>query len=98
MVQLAFPDAGGGANPPSLIDAQQNFVAFSACTEDMRQHVRAPSHLDRRDPGWRVLDVQNDRYLHWEREADHDLWRSVMEKDLCLYYWRQDYWLVAYSG
>jgi hypothetical protein len=98
LVQLVFPDGGGGANRESLIEAQQNFAKFGACSEDCRS-VRPPTSSERRDASWRPLDPQHDRYLHDDSEADHQLWRSVMDKgfrgDICLYYWRYDYWMLT---
>lgn len=98
-VQLAFPDMRGGANEPSLIEAQRNFAAYGAESDRSRQHVCSPGPNDRREAGWRPLDPARDRYLHDNREEDHLLWRSVMmNKNLCLYYWRSDYWLLAHPA
>ena len=91
--QLVFPEAEGGANRPSLITAQKNFISFGACEDESRQHVLTPLKCSRRDPEWRTLDVIRDRHLSEANEADHLRWRSVMHSGVCLYYWRKDYWL-----
>lgn len=42
LIQLTDPDYEGGANPTSLRQAQQNFIKFGACDEEMLQNVRQP--------------------------------------------------------
>lgn len=41
-VQLAHPDLQGGANDVSLLEAQENFRAFGACSKDALPYVRPP--------------------------------------------------------
>jgi hypothetical protein len=92
-VQLIFPDLSGAANKVSLIEAQRNYLAFGACEEPMRSHVRPPAAHERRDEMWRPLDETRDDYLHWGKPADHDRWELVRGGDVCIYYWRPEYWL-----
>jgi hypothetical protein len=96
LYQLVFPDGAGGANLDSLIVAQQNFAAFGACEAEMRERVRPPSGSDIRDAGWRPLETTRDQFLREAKDEDHARWRSVMERDPCLYYWRSDYWLLSH--
>ncbi len=94
IVQLAFPDLAGGANKCSLIEGQQNYATFGACERRILPHGRSARRDDIRDASWRPLDIRSDHYLHWERREDHNLWQSVKnQKDVCLYYWRPEYWL-----
>ncbi|PWU17808.1 MAG: hypothetical protein C5B50_10465 [Verrucomicrobia bacterium] len=96
LVQLAFPDFAGGANKCSLIEAQDNFPKYGACEQRVRPHVRPATAEDVRDAFWRPLNPSLDRYLHWKNLEDHDSWQKVKERpNLCVYYWRPDYWLVS---
>ena len=61
-VQLRWPDYVGGANRPSLIEAQQNFIRFGACDERSVRHVRPPAEDEPVDPAWRPIDQQRDRF------------------------------------
>lgn len=40
----------GGANRPTLLDAQRNFLKFGACEPEMVGNVRSPGPSDIRDP------------------------------------------------
>jgi hypothetical protein len=94
IVQLGFPDLAGGANKCSLIEGQRNFALFGACEARLKEHVRVPLDSDVRDPAWRPLVPECDRFLSWGRREDHDLWQQAKHSEaLCLYYWMQEYWL-----
>jgi|ERR1700677_1206753 len=94
MVQLAYPDLDGGANHCSLIEGQANYAEFGACERKILSHVHPPGPEDQKDPLWRPLDLSRDNYLHWESGPDSDLWQSVKDpRDICLYYWKPEYWL-----
>ena len=93
IVQLGFPDLSGGANGCSLIEGQANFAAFGACETRVKPHVRAPQPPDVRNPAWRPLHPERDRYLRWGRPADHEMWQAAKDTRLCLYYWLPEYWL-----
>ncbi|WP_440466833.1 CPCC family cysteine-rich protein [Pseudomonas sp. YH-1] len=60
-LQLCFPDARGGANPVSLIEAQVNFVQWGACERRLRTKVRPPTIDDEKDERWFPL---------WERRVE----------------------------
>ena len=51
-IQLADPDYEGGANRPSLRQAQQNFIAFGACEERLIECVKPRVNYDR-DADWK---------------------------------------------
>jgi hypothetical protein len=54
---------------------------------------RRPADSDKRDPQWRPFDPAHDPHMHWGSEGDGELWRAS-GLDVCLYYWRDDYWLL----
>jgi hypothetical protein len=94
IVQLAFPDLEGGANACSLMDGQRTFARVGACEERCVDVVRSPRANEIRSVGWRPLEPQRDRYLHWSVPEDHVRWKEIKSStDVCLYYWLPDYWL-----
>jgi len=54
-VQVADPWFEGGANKPSLIQAQQNYKSFGAMERRFTSNVRKPTKSDRKDPAWRLV-------------------------------------------
>ena len=85
--QLRFPSVGGGANLPSLIEAQQNFERFGASAPDLAGVVCGPQASDIKDHNWQPLLL---------RYADvHEANTATMENDdypldlTKLYYWRR---------
>lgn len=78
-VQLFDPSCAGGANHPSLMEAQRNFQQFGACSEREKDSGREPTESDRRDPKWRPANAADvpfgenrpgdaypiDRLEHW---------------------------------
>lgn len=54
-VQYGKPDFEGGANRPSLRQAQANFAEFGACEREAMRHARAPGANDRRASTWKPL-------------------------------------------
>jgi hypothetical protein len=55
-VQFNDPDYEGGANVPSLRQAQKNFIEFCAKEFTKVKYTRKPSNTDERDLNWRPLD------------------------------------------
>jgi hypothetical protein len=53
-VQLRDPDYEGGANEPSLRQAQRNFIEFGTSDKDLRDQCDDPARYNR-DPDWRPL-------------------------------------------
>jgi len=78
----------GGANKPTLQDAQRTFVSCGACEPEMVAHVRKPGPSDRRDPTWRPIDPQRDRFETWGAPDR----RRPPERGEALYYWRATFW------
>ena len=98
IVQLGYPMTGGGANYLSLHDSQQEFLRTGACEERFTQHV-APAADAPRDPEWRPFDPRRDPHLRWQSPADEQRWRQAdFGNNVCLYYWRDDYWLAPHGG
>ncbi len=87
VVQLRWPKYGGGANKPSLIDSQQNFLRFGATEERFIKNVRAPSPDEPADVDWRAIDLSVDSFEHaGVRERD---WPEDLAE---LYWWRSGFW------
>jgi hypothetical protein len=59
-VQLLDPWYGGGANRPSLREAQIAYSLNGAMELRFRRNVRAPTLEDRRDAQWRAVE-ESDR-------------------------------------
>jgi cysteine-rich CPCC protein len=74
----------GGANQPSLIEAQRNFEAFGACELAALAHCRPPSADDARDPTWRAIDPTTDTFPSWPPDGD-----VRQDGGTALYYWRR---------
>ncbi|MBY0146828.1 CPCC family cysteine-rich protein [Neobacillus niacini] len=55
-VQFDDPDYEGGANGPSLRQAQKNFIEFGAKEFRKTKYTRKPSITDQKDPNWKALD------------------------------------------
>lgn len=56
-VQYNYPDYGGGANLPSLREAQKNYMLFGACEERFIKFVREPNEDDVKNPDWKMLQL-----------------------------------------
>ncbi|ROP33688.1 cysteine-rich CPCC protein [Couchioplanes caeruleus] len=82
-VQLRWPDWAGGANRPSLIEAQANFKAFGACEERSVAQVRPPRDDEPLDPNWRPIDLERD---HFERRGNQEA--PWPDDRTVLYWWR----------
>lgn len=54
-IQFDDPDYEGGANVPSLRQAQKNFHEFGAYRKDRLEFVRKPHRKDVKDPNWKRL-------------------------------------------
>ena len=57
--QFDNPDFEGGANHPSLRQAQKNFLDFGAIESRLIEYVRKPTEKDVRDPHWEPLPAMN---------------------------------------
>lgn len=55
MVQYDDQDYEGGANIPSLRQAQKNYVLIGACEERCIEFVKEPNENDVKDSDWKLL-------------------------------------------
>jgi Cysteine-rich CPCC len=73
--QLANPTYSGGANSPSLTEAQQNFILFGACEKEDLPKTRQPLADEPKAENWLTLAEQKTENLcfkrHWN-EASGD--------------------------
>jgi hypothetical protein len=65
--QLADPHYKGGANRPSLVEAQQNFIVFGACEKEVFPYVRMPLADEKKDKNWSPIDVNTEGVLFLKR-------------------------------
>jgi hypothetical protein len=85
-LQLRNPTYRGGANGPSLIEAQRTFLTLGAKEQRSLGYVRKPGPEDVRDPGWRPVDPERDT-------LDKAAWESPWPDDYAsLYCWRSTFW------
>ena len=85
--QLRFPTMGGGANRPSLREAQATFAAIGAIEDRFLGQVRALTGDDQKDPGWRLLDILRDE-IQAPRSGAED-GQTYPSDVTTLYYWRR---------
>ena len=90
--QLRFPAMGGGANRPSLAEAQAEFTRRGVIEERLRSYVRPAGPGDQRDPEWRPLGPTDDPE---SPEPGRDYGDSYPADPTHLYYWRRTYWRRA---
>ena len=65
-LQLEFATTlAGGANQPTLHDAQRSYKSIGACEPRLLPHVRRPGLFDRKDPTWRPIDPSLDSFADW---------------------------------
>jgi hypothetical protein len=90
-IQLRWPDYQGGANPESLIMAQESYAAIGAATLRDLPRSRRPTPHDRREPGWRPVEPSIDHFETWDPTRPPE-WPDDMTS---LYYWRPTFWRRA---
>ena len=88
--QLRFPLQGGGANKPSLLEAQRAFQRIGAVEARLVSHVRAATPQDRREQGWRPVDPKRDDVEYAVRGMNYG--STYPDDETVLYYWRPTYW------
>lgn len=90
--QLRFASMAGGANKPSLIDAQRNFELRGLSDPEAMKHgrisVRMPTPSDRRDGDWRPIRDEEVEVA----EPGVDQGRNYPPSIEQLYYWRPTFW------
>jgi Cysteine-rich CPCC len=84
-IQLADPTYKGGANRPSLTEAQQNFILFGACEKDVFPYTRLPLADEMRDEEFQTFDQNTEGSLffkrHWNESSGNpktDSWGTSM--------------------
>jgi hypothetical protein len=68
--QLAHPHYAGGANRPSLVEAQQHFILCGACEKEVFPYVRMPLADEKKDKNWSPIDVNTEGVLFFKRHWD----------------------------
>jgi hypothetical protein len=89
VLQLRFPAGAVGANRAALIEAQQNFQRVGASKAGFEQNCRAPTTGDKRDLGWRSVDLTTDNIEALPRGVD--MGNNYPTDATALYYWRDTY-------
>jgi hypothetical protein len=87
IVQLRFVQFPGGANKPSLVEAQKNFLELGAVEARFREHVRAPRGTDRRAEEWVPFDPSRHVVEHSEKGVNYG--DTYPNDSTSLYYWRR---------
>ena len=87
-VQLRWPEYRGGANGPSLIEAQQNYAVLGTSDPLLVAEVRPP-HDEKRDPEWRPIKLSQDPIEPYPTDEPARGWPADFTS---LYYWRAGFW------
>lgn len=89
--QLRFVDMVGGVNDVSLVQAQQNYYAYGACSQRRALEAQKPLPEKERDAQWRPVDKEIDNIETPQRGEDYSLTYPYTDTTV-LYYWRAEYW------
>jgi hypothetical protein len=76
LVQLHRPDDAGGANRPSLIEAQRNYRQTGASDPRLVAKARPPGTIGPIDPHWRPFDPARDGPTDQNDAAGPYYWRT----------------------
>ena len=85
-VQAADPWFAGGANKPSLVEAQRNYTAFGAMEQRFVKKVRPPRRGETVDPRWRPLRDSDREHVTTPRDIEKAIQISGVGPSY-------DYWL-----
>lgn len=87
-VQLRWPELTGGANRPSLVEAQHTYVQLGAMESRFLGRVRLPNSDEPRETGWRLVDPSLDSFepVLLRQDAPWPTDRTT------LYWWRPSFW------
>jgi hypothetical protein len=77
----------GGANRPSLIDAQAAYAEHGAMEGRFVANVRAPRPDEPIEEGWRRIDLDRDSFEALDDRAAE--WPDDVTR---LYWWRPSFW------
>jgi hypothetical protein len=87
IVQLRWPEFAGGANRPSLIDAQGSVPRVGAIEERFLPYVRPAEPSEPVDPAWRPFDRSRDTLEEWKPGVDYG--STYVEDGTAYYYWSE---------
>lgn len=93
LVQLRWPDWEGGANSPSLIQAQLNYARHGAMEDRFVANVRPARDDEPIEPGWRVIEPALDNF-----EPKGTKTTNYPEDLAALYWWRPTFWRNGSQG
>lgn len=85
--QLRWPYLSGGANKPSLAEAQVTYAAIGVCEEHFHRHVRPPTPEEPRENEWRPIDQDLDCF-----ESNEMPFRLGPTDTSTFYWWRPTFW------
>jgi hypothetical protein len=86
-VQEADPWFEGGANSPTLFQAQLNFQKFAAMEKRFSSSVRGASSQDKKDPSWRALTESDKTFITTPAEIEKVRGTS---KSISYNYWERN--------
>jgi len=85
LVQLLDPWYDGGANRPSLVDAQNTFRSCGAMEPRFLNSVKGAQSGDELDQQWRQVEVADRAFVRVPRDLSDDQFQDLD----ALYYWRR---------
>ena len=78
-----------GVNGPSLMEAQEQFIASGAMEVRLLRLVRPPRQDEPVDTGWHPIDLARDPVEHPPALGEHSSWPDDLT---ALYWWRPTFW------
>ncbi len=92
-VQLRWPLYTGGANKPSLVEAQQTYRAIGVSEARLSNSVRRPNLDEPIDEAFRPINLALDNFE--ETSMQEEPWP---EDRTVLYWWRPTFWRLPKGG
>lgn len=89
LIQLRWPAYAGGANKPSLVDAQREYARIGVCEQRLHDAVRPAGPRDVQDEGFRPIDLEIDDFEPASAQAHEAPWP---DDPTALYWWRSTFW------
>lgn len=86
-IQLRWPDWTGGANGPSLIEAQRLYAELGAMEPRFTHMVHQPTDDEPLDADWRTINLTIDLF-----EPKGISERPWPKDTTALYWWRPTFW------
>jgi len=86
--ELRFATLGGGANTPSLVEAQLNTVKYGVKVPGYKRRIEPPIPF-KHEENWRIIDLKIDNI---ELSSVGDQGKTYPRDWTTLYYWRPTYW------